>query len=242
MSNASTDASANASSDAAANATATAATATAANASQTQEQIWEQALALIKQGCTIIAGLDGGSPEEKRLRPAIALLHEAATIVRTVPDAGENPTLRWRLYQAIQAQEGGDNAALYKELRCSIHLGLAGECSDPVTLPCGHSFCKTCVAPFYYSGVSASQRKCPQCRELITVPYSSLKPNVAINGVTSHLLPLGSQHDAGAIAAVEARVASATAATAAATAATAANSYYSGIGPDSFYNSTAYYR
>jgi len=175
----------------------------------TPEQVMEQALALIKQGCDLIEGLDGGSPEEKKLRPAITLLKTVATIVKSVPDAGENPTLRWRLYQAIQAQEGGDNAALYKELRCSIHLGLAGECSDPVTLPCGHSFCKTCIAPLYYASVAVSQRKCPQCRVPITVAYSSLKTNVAINGVTTHLLPLGTRHDDAAIAATEAQVSTA---------------------------------
>lgn len=188
---------------------------------QSKEEIMAQALALIKQGCDLIAGLDGGSAEEKKLRPAIALLHEAATIVKTVPDAGESPMLRWRLYQAIQAQEGGDNAALYKELRCSIHLGLAGECSDPVTLPCGHSFCKTCIAPLYYVSVAVSQRKCPQCRVPITVAYSSLKPNVAINGVTSHLLPLGTRHDDAAIAAVEEQVTTGSA---------ASPSYYGGGG------------
>jgi hypothetical protein len=171
-----------------------------------QEEINAQAHALIKQGCDMLAGLDGGSAEEKKLRPAITLLKLAATIIEAVPDAGESPMLRWRLYQAIQAQMGGDNSALYKELRCSIHLGLAGECSDPVTLPCGHSFCKTCIAPLYYVSVTVSQRKCPQCRVPITVPYSSLKTNVAINGISSHLLPLGTRHDNAAIAAVEAQV------------------------------------
>ena len=170
------------------------------------EDIMTQALALIKQGCDLIATIDGGSPEEKQLRPAITLLLEAATIIKSVPDAGENPNLRWRLYQTIQAQEGGDNAALYKELRCPVHLGLVGECSDPVTLPCGHSFCKTCIAPFYLPSASVSNRKCPQCRTQITVSYDSLKPNVSLNGVTQHLLPRGTQRDTAAIAAIEAQI------------------------------------
>jgi hypothetical protein len=172
----------------------------------TNQELMDQALAIIRQGCELIAGIDGGSPEEKRLRPAISLLLEAASIIRSVPDAGENPNLRWRLYQTIQAQEGGDNAALYKELRCSIHLGLVGECSDPVTLPCGHSFCKTCIAPLYLATASVGQRKCPQCRTQINVSYLSLKPNVALNGVTQHLLPRGTQRDEAAIAAIEAQV------------------------------------
>ena len=146
-----------------------------------------------------------GSEEEKKLSAALTLMVKAAEIIKSVPGAGASGMIRWRIYQLIQAQEGDDNAALYKELKCAIHLGLAGECSDPITLPCGHSFCKTCVAPMYYASVQPSQRRCPQCREQITVAYSSLRPNVAIKGVTNHLLPLGTTHDAAAIAAIEAQ-------------------------------------
>lgn len=174
--------------------------------SPSSDDVLAEAMALIKRGCEMIAAIDGGSEDAKRLRPAVVLLKEASTIIKTVPDAGDSGMLRWRIYETIQAQEGNDNAALYKELRCSIHLGLAGECSDPVTLPCGHSFCKTCIAPFYSATMSVSQRKCPQCRVPFTVSYDSLKTNVAIKGVTDHLLPLGTQHDAAAIAAAEAAV------------------------------------
>jgi hypothetical protein len=167
----------------------------------------EAGLALIKQGCALIAAVDGGSEEAKRLRPAIVLLQEAAEITKTVPEAGSSGALRWRLYQAVQAQEGDDDAAFYKELRCSIHLGLAGEMSEPVTLPCGHTYCKTCVAPFYKVGASVGARKCPQCREPITVMYQSLKVNFAIKGIVDHLLPLGHTYDTTAIAAAEAQVA-----------------------------------
>jgi hypothetical protein len=167
----------------------------------------EAGLALVKQGCALIAAIDGGSDEAKRLRPAIVLLQEAAEITKTVPDAGSSGGLRWRLYQAVQAQEGHDDAAFYKELRCSIHLGLAGETSEPVTLPCGHTFCKTCVAPFYKIGASVAARKCPQCREPISVTYWSLKVNFAIKGIVDHLLPRGHTYDAAAIAAAEAQIA-----------------------------------
>jgi hypothetical protein len=155
--------------------------------------------------CDQVSAAAPGSEDEKKLSAALTLMVKAASIIKSVPGAGASSTLRWRIYQLIQAQEGDDNAAFYKELKCAIHLGLAGECSDPVTLPCGHSFCKTCVAPMYYISVQPSQRRCPQCREQITVAYSSLKPNVAIKGVTNHLLPLGTTHDPAAIAAIEAQ-------------------------------------
>lgn len=197
------------------------------------------ALALIRRGCEMLAALDAATPEEARLKPAIALLMEASTIIRTVPDAGESGALRWRLYHAVQAQGSSDNAALYKELRCAIHLGLAGECSDPVTLPCGHSFCKTCIAPFFYEGASVANRKCPHCRETISVSYQQLKTNVAIKGVTAHLMPLGAQHDEAAIAATEARVAAPRTATSAYGGGAAANQYLSAY-PYSYQDSMGY--
>ena len=156
--------------------------------------------------CAQMSAAAPGSEEEKKLSAALTLMVKAAEIIKAVPGAGASGTIRWRIYQLIQAQEGDDNAALYKELKCSIHLGLVGECSDPITLPCGHSFCKTCIAPMYYISVQPTQRRCPQCREQITVAYSSLRPNVAIKGVTNHLLPRGTTHDAAAIAAVEAQI------------------------------------
>lgn len=159
----------------------------------------------LTQLCAQVSAAAPGSEEEKKLSAALTLMVKAAEIIKGVPGAGGSGTIRWRIYQLIQAQEGDDNAALYKELKCSVHLGLAGECSDPITLPCGHSFCKTCIAPIYYISVPASQRKCPQCREQIMVSYSSLKPNVAIKGVTAHLLPRGSTYDVEAIAAIEAQ-------------------------------------
>lgn len=205
----------------------------------TNNEQQDEALALIRRGCEMLAALNAPTPEEARLKPAITLLTEATTIIGTVPDAGESGTLRWRLYQAIQAQGGSDNAALYKELRCAIHLGLAGECSDPVTLPCGHSFCKTCIAPLFYAGVIASNRKCPQCRDTITVSYQQLKTNVAIKGVTAHLMPLGAQHDVAAIAATEARIAP-VATSAYGGAAYGSSSVYGGYGGGSYAYATAY--
>lgn len=165
-----------------------------------------EALDLIKRGCTILANLDGNNESERRLLPAITLLKESAEIIKAISDAGSSTMLRWRIYQLIQAQEGSDNAALYKELRCPIHLGLAGEYSDPVTLPCGHSFCKTCIAPLYTPTISATNRKCPQCRIPITVSYDSLKTNVCIKGITDHLLPLGTVRGTAEINLVEASV------------------------------------
>ena len=143
-------------------------------------------IGLIKQGCELIKIQCGLSEEENRLRSAIVLLNEATVIIKSVPGAGGSGALRWRIYELLQAQEGSDDSALYKELRCSICIGLSGSSSDPTTLPCGHSFCKSCIAPLF----TRTQCKCPQCRAPITISYDSLRTTVAIKGISDHLLPL----------------------------------------------------
>ena len=157
------------------------------------------ALDLIAQGCELIERHSQGlSAEARRLRPAIVLLQHATAVIAATPEAGQSPTLRWRLYQLVQAQQSED-AAFYKELRCAIHLGLCGEVgADPVTLPgCGHSYCRACLAPVL-AAASAAQRRCPQCRGLIAVPLDALRTNVAIKGVVDRLLPQAPQAGAAA--------------------------------------------
>jgi hypothetical protein len=148
------------------------------------------ALDLISQGCALISQNSPGalSEDARQLRPAIVLLQHAAAIISGVPEAGQSATLRWRIYQLIQAQQS-DDACFYKELRCAIHLGLCGEVGgDPVTLPgCGHTYCRECIAPVMAAG--GAQRKCPQCRVPIAVAVDALRTNVAIKGVVDRLLP-----------------------------------------------------
>ena len=75
------------------------------------------------------------------LEEVIKKLDECKVLLQSIPNAGECSTVRWKIYGIIQAQQGDCNGALYKELRCSIHLGLIGENRSPVTLPCGHNYC-----------------------------------------------------------------------------------------------------
>jgi len=157
------------------------------------------ALDLIKQGCELIAQQSSPevSVEAQRLRPALVLLQHATSIIGGMPEAGQSATLRWRIYQLIQAQQSED-AALYKELRCPIHMGLCGEVdADPVTLPgCGHSYCRACIAPVLAAPMVA-QRTCPQCRAPIAVPLQALRTTVALRGILDRLLPQAAPAGAG---------------------------------------------
>lgn len=64
---------------------------------------------------------------------------------------------------------------LYSEdLTCSICLTIF---TDPVTLLCGHSFCRTCI-----TDVLNTQQQCPQCRTAVrteSLPTSHILKSLA---------------------------------------------------------------
>ncbi|KAM8786932.1 E3 ubiquitin-protein ligase TRIM65 [Rhynchonycteris naso] len=64
---------------------------------------------------------------------------------------------------------------LADKLVCAICLGLY---LDPVTLPCGHSFCGTCIRNWWSTRV----KECPECREAFP-DAAELRRNVALSDV-----------------------------------------------------------
>ncbi|XP_032472843.1 tripartite motif-containing protein 65 isoform X2 [Phocoena sinus] len=68
---------------------------------------------------------------------------------------------------------------LEDRLTCAICLGLY---QDPVTLFCGHNFCRACIQDW----LGRSEKVCPECRE--PFPDSAeLRRNVALSGVLEEL-------------------------------------------------------
>lgn len=177
-----------AASNAAANAAARAAAVAAAEAAAIP--IYRQAVDLIQQAVALIAAIEipGRSAEAQALQPAISLIEQAIPIVQGVREAGDSGRLRSRIYQLLQAQKNDGDSAIYKELRCSVCMDLAGINGPPVTIGCGHTYCKGCIVPIATGPPSG--RKCPDCRVSIIVDGSRLAANVAIKGIVERLLPL----------------------------------------------------
>ncbi|KAM9329458.1 E3 ubiquitin-protein ligase TRIM39-like [Gastrophryne carolinensis] len=54
------------------------------------------------------------------------------------------------------------SAALRKELECSVCLS---DYTDPVTLTCGHNFCRVCIDRVLETQERSGRYSCPECRE-----------------------------------------------------------------------------
>ncbi|XP_068108043.1 E3 ubiquitin/ISG15 ligase TRIM25-like [Hyperolius riggenbachi] len=55
------------------------------------------------------------------------------------------------------------SAAVTAELRCSICMEIY---RDPVTLPCGHNFCRDCITQAWDHQVHLKEYKCPECQKI----------------------------------------------------------------------------
>uniref|UniRef100_A0A8C5PS41 Uncharacterized protein n=1 Tax=Leptobrachium leishanense TaxID=445787 RepID=A0A8C5PS41_9ANUR len=67
---------------------------------------------------------------------------------------------------------------LRTELTCSICLNIY---TDPVTLPCGHSFCRTCIGNVMDTQ-RAKRSSCPECREKFS-KKPALKRNLRLRNI-----------------------------------------------------------
>ncbi|XP_067248632.1 tripartite motif-containing protein 16-like [Chanodichthys erythropterus] len=69
------------------------------------------------------------------------------------------------------------------EFKCSVCLDLL---KDPVTIPCGHSYCKSCITGCWDQEDQMRVYKCPQCRQTFS-PRPALAKNTMLVEVVEKL-------------------------------------------------------
>lgn len=63
---------------------------------------------------------------------------------------------------------------------------------DPVTIPCGHSYCLDCIEDYWNRAKQKGQYSCPQCRQVFH-PRPLLSRNTVLGEVVEKLLQSGFQ-------------------------------------------------
>ncbi|XP_067347635.1 tripartite motif-containing protein 16-like [Channa argus] len=76
-----------------------------------------------------------------------------------------------------------------EKLSCSICLDLL---KVPVTIPCGHNYCMSCIQNYWDSDNSQTTHSCPQCRKDFT-PRPALVKNTMLADLVEDLKKLGLQ-------------------------------------------------
>ncbi|XP_069619160.1 E3 ubiquitin/ISG15 ligase TRIM25-like [Ranitomeya imitator] len=76
------------------------------------------------------------------------------------------------------------SAGLRKELECSICLSLY---TDPVTLRCGHNFCRVCIDQVLNTRDESGDYSCPECREMFRRRPALIR-NITLSNVVENFL------------------------------------------------------
>ncbi|XP_074545572.1 E3 ubiquitin/ISG15 ligase TRIM25-like [Halichoeres trimaculatus] len=78
------------------------------------------------------------------------------------------------------------------QFSCSVCLEIL---RDPVTIPCGHSYCLVCIEDYWNRAKQKGQYSCPQCRQVFN-PKPLLSRNTVLGEVVEKLQQSGLQNSA----------------------------------------------
>ena len=82
---------------------------------------------------------------------------------------------------AAQAAADDEEAQAEEDAECTLCLKLL---YDPVTTPCGHSFCRPCLQQ-----ALDHRNKCPLCRTVLLMSAASLQPSVSLQALLLRFFP-----------------------------------------------------
>jgi Lon protease-like protein len=96
------------------------------------------------------------------------------------PSSDSSPTASSLASSTLTSKVSGNGAGYAvidtALLDCSICLNMLAE---PISIPCGHSFCRTCLV----TAQQRSQKKCPLCRAVCVVDAANQNENVHLSAI-----------------------------------------------------------